>query len=184
MPMPEPRRLLTKVVLAGDQGVGKTSLVRRYVVDAFDDRYLLTLGTKVEKKVVDVAVPERDLRASLSMQIWDIMGQRGFRELAKEAYFFGARGIFAVADLTRKDTLDGVGDWVRAVHDVTGPIPMVLVANKKDLLAQAAYTRADVEAEARKLGCVSFLASAKTGENVEPAFQQLATLIVRAYLKV
>ncbi len=182
--MPETRRLLTKVVLAGDKGVGKTSLIRRYVVDAFDDRYLLTLGAKVEKKVVEVEVPERGLRASLDMQIWDIMGQRGFRELAKEAYFFGARGIFAVADLTRKDTLDGVGDWVRAVHDVTGPVPMVLVANKKDLTDQAAYGPARVEEMARKLGCSSFLASAKTGENVERAFHLLATLIVRAYFKV
>ncbi len=182
--MPEARRLTTKVALVGDKSVGKTSLIRRYVVDQFDDRYLLTLGTKVTKKVVEVAVSERNLQVSLDMSIWDTMGQVGFRELAKEAYFHGARGIIAVVDLTRKDTLDGVGEWVRAVYDVTGPIPLVLVANKKDLMAQAAYGPARVEETARKLGCSSFLASAKTGENVEAAFRQLATLIVRAYLKV
>lgn len=182
--MPETRRFLTKVVLAGDKGVGKTSLIRRFVVDAFDDSYQLTLGAKVEKKVVEVEVPQRGLRASLAMSIWDIMGQRNFRELAKEAFFYGASGIFAVIDLTRQDTLDGVAGWVRAVYDVTGPIPLVLVANKKDLMAQAAYGPARVEEAARTLGCSWFLASAKTGENVDRAFQLLATLIVRAALKL
>lgn len=179
--MTEARHLMTKVVLVGDKAVGKTSLVRRFVLDQFDDRYMLTLGAKVEKKVLEVDLPERDVRATLDMNIWDIMGQVGFRELAKEAYFHGARGIFAVVDVTRRETLAGVGEWVRVVHDVAGPVPMVLVANKKDLANQAAFTPAQLEAVARQLGCTSFLASARTGENVEAAFQQLATLVVRAH---
>ncbi len=181
-PLTETRRLMSKVVLVGDRSVGKTSLIRRFVVDQFDDRYMLTLGAKVEKKVMEVFVPERDTRVALDMNIWDIMGQTTFRDLAKEAYFQGARGIFLVVDLTRRETLEGVGGWIRAVEEVTGPIPMVLAANKKDLAGQAAYTPAQVAEVARLHGCTSFLTSAKSGENVEATFTNLANLVVRAYL--
>ena len=180
--MPETRHLMTKVVLIGDKAVGKTSLIHRYVVDQFGDSYMLTLGAKVEKKVLELVVPERDLRVGLDMSIWDIMGQAGFRELAKEAYFHGARGIFGVVDLTRKETLRGIGAWFRAVEDVAGPIPKILVANKKDLANQAAFGRPQLEETAQEFGCGALLASAKTGENVEAAFEQLGDLIVRAYL--
>ncbi len=180
--MAESHRMMAKAVLVGDKAVGKTSLIRRYVLDEFDDRYLLTLGAKVTKKVEEVDVPERSLKAVLELNVWDIMGQVGFRELAKEAYFHGARGILAVVDLSRKSTLDGIGDWIRAVQDVTGPVPLVLLANKHDLPKQAAITQPQVEEAARKLGCTSYLTSAKTGENVEAAFRKLSDLMVRKYL--
>ncbi len=180
--MPEPHRMMAKAVLVGDKAVGKTSLIRRYVLDEFDDRYLLTLGAKVTKKVETVAIPERALTAILELNVWDIMGQVGFRELAKEAYFHGARGILAVVDLTRASTLDEIGDWIRAVEDVTGPVPLVLLANKHDLPNLATITTAQVVDAARRLGCASFMTSAKTGENVEAAFRQLSQLIVQRYL--
>lgn len=180
--MPETHRVMAKAVLVGDKAVGKTSLVRRYVLDQFDDRYLLTLGAKVTKKVEAVDLPDNDLHVSLELNVWDIMGQAGFRELAKEAYFHGSRGILAVVDLTRKSTLEGIDAWIRAVQDVTGPVPLVLMANKKDLTAQAALTPSDVAAKATQLGCPSFLSSAKTGESVEAAFRHLSTQIVRAYV--
>ncbi len=179
--MTEARRIMAKAVLVGDKAVGKTSLVRRYVLDQFDDRYLLTLGAKVMKTIEEVRIPDQNLQANVELNIWDIMGQAGFRELAKEAYFHGARGVLAVVDLTRKSTLDGVGDWVKAVQDVTGPVPMIILANKHDLTEQAMLTPADIEGAAQKLGCVSFLTSAKTGENVEIAFRRLAFQIVRRY---
>ncbi len=180
--MPETHRMMAKAVLVGDKAVGKTSLIRRYVLDEFDDRYLLTLGAKVTKKVEEVAVPERSLKASLELNVWDIMGQAGFRELAKEAYFHGARGILAVVDLTRTSSLDGIGDWIRAVQDVTGPVPLVLLANKHDLGDETTVTPAQVAEAARRFKCDSFLTSAKTGENVEAAFHRLAGLVVRRYI--
>lgn len=180
--VPEPRRIMAKVVLVGDKAVGKTSLIRRYVLDEFDDRYLLTLGAKVTKKVEDVRIPEHNLNAILELNVWDIMGQAGFRELAKEAYFHGSRGILAVVDLTRRSTLEGIGEWVQSVRDVTGPVPLVLLANKKDLTAEADLTTGDVVKKAQALKSGAFLTSAKTGENVEAAFRQLAVQIVRTYV--
>ena len=180
--MPEPRRIMAKAVLVGDKAVGKTSLIRRFVTDQFDDRYLLTLGAKVTKKIEPVRLPDKGLDVSLELNVWDIMGQAGFRELAKEAYFHGSRGILAVADLTRKSTLDGIHAWIQAVHDVAGPVPVILLVNKKDLAAQAEVTGEQVAVTASKLGCPWFLTSAKTGENVETAFQRLSTEIVRKYV--
>lgn len=174
--------MMAKAVLVGDKAVGKTSLIRRYVLDQFDDRYLLTLGAKVTKKVEEVNLPDASLRVTLELHVWDIMGQAGFRELAKEAYFHGARGILAVVDLTRKSTLHEIGDWIKAVQDVTGPVPMVLLANKHDLASQAMLTQAEVAEAAQAFGCVSFPTSAKTGENVEVAFRRLGYQIVRKYL--
>ena len=174
--------MMAKAVLVGDKAVGKTSLIRRYVLDQFDDRYLLTLGAKVTKKVEAMDVGEPPRRVSVELNVWDIMGQTGFRELAKEAYFHGARGILAVVDLTRKGTLEGIGVWISAVEDVSGPVPLVLLANKNDLKDLATATPAQVASLARERGCASFLTSAKTGENVEAAFRQLAGLIAQRYL--
>ncbi len=173
---------MAKVVLVGDKAVGKTSLIHRFVVDAFDDRYLLTLGNKVSKKVLEIPVPEKDLTVSLDMNIWDIMGQSAFRDLAKEAYFHGARGIIAVADLTRRDTLTSLAEWVRAVKEVTEHVSIVVVGNKKDLKAQV-VTPAELSQAAETLGGACLLTSAKTGENVEAMFEHVATEIVRAYFR-
>ena len=180
--MSETHRVMAKVVLVGDKAVGKTSLIRRYVLDEFDDRYLTTLGAKVTKKVEPVRVPEKGLDASVEMNVWDIMGQVGFRELLKEAYFHGARGVLAVVDLTRKSSFEGIAAWIKAVNDVTGTIPAVLLGNKKDLTAQAAVTPAQIATTGGVLGCPTFLTSAKTGENVEAAFRSLANQIVRTYV--
>src|SRR6058998_257115 len=102
----ESRRMKIKVCLVGEAAVGKTSLIRRFVLDDFDDKYIQTLGTKVSKKELSLPGPAGDGKLKVDMTIWDIMGQKGFRELLKEAYFYGAKGIFAVCDVTRRVTLD------------------------------------------------------------------------------
>src|SRR5207249_4778480 len=99
-----PERLHPRVVvfiahrraLVGEAAVGKTSLIRRFVLENFDDKYIQTLGTKVSKKELTSSSPDGSGELKIDMTIWDIMGQKGFRELLKEAYFYGARGILAV----------------------------------------------------------------------------------------
>ncbi len=77
-----------KVCLIGEAAVGKTSLIRRFVLDNFDDKYIQTLGTKVSKKELASPSPDGSGDLKIDMTIWDIMGQKGFRELLKEAYFY------------------------------------------------------------------------------------------------
>ncbi len=180
--MTETRHVKTKVCLVGDVGVGKTSLVRRYVLDQFDDRYLMTIGTKVMKKDLLIPKPAQDLVVHLDMTVWDIMGQEGFRQLLAESYFHGAHGVLAVADLTRRETLDGLLGWIDAVDRVVGPVPVVLALNKADLAGHAAYDRAEARRIADALQADCLLTSAKTGEGVEEAFRSLGEAILQAPL--
>ena len=178
--MPEPYLLKSKICLVGEQGVGKSSLIRRYVLDQFDDRYVRTLGAKVEKKSLRVAVPERGGLIDVNMAIWDIIGHMGFRQLLGDSFFNGAQGILAVADLTRRNTLPALTGWVESVESVAGKIPVVLVANKADLVVEAQFGEAELADMANTLDCTYLLASAKSGQNVEDAFLRLATQIAKA----
>jgi small GTP-binding protein len=182
--MPIEKHIKVKIALVGDKAVGKTSLIRRFVTDQFDDRYLLTLGTKVMRKVVPVPFAARELLVNVDMAIWDIMGQVGFREITKDAYFFGASGALAVIDLTRRDTLEGLEDWIAAVESVAGKVPVVLAVNKKDLVDEAAYRAEDIQAVANRIGCPHLMTSAKTGENVEVVFRALGARVAQRQLQI
>ena len=178
--MTEPYLLKSKICLVGERGVGKSSLIRRYVLDQFDDKYIRTLGAKVEKKTMRVDVPERHAQVDIHMAIWDIIGHVGFRQLLGDSFFNGAQGILAVADLTRGNTLPVLTGWIEAVEGVAGKVPVVLVANKADLTAEAQFGVAELAEMASTFGCTYLLTSAKSGQNVEDAFLRLATQIARA----
>src|SRR2546422_1261701 len=115
--MPEAQRIKTKVCLVGEAAVGKTSLIRRFVQDEFDDRYITTLGAKVSKREMTFESRDRT-KIHMDMTVWDIMGEKGFRDLLKEAFFHGAKGVVAVCDLTRYSTLKELDDWVQSVFNV------------------------------------------------------------------
>ena len=180
--MPEPYQLKSKICLVGERGVGKSSLIRRYVLDQFDDKYVRTLGAKVEKKTMRIEVPERHAQVDINMAIWDIIGHVGFRQLLGDSFFNGAQGILAVADLTRRETLPVLTGWVEAVESVAGKVPVVLVANKADLTAEAQFGAAELAEMADTFDCTYVLTSAKNGQNVEDAFLRLATHIAKARL--
>jgi len=168
-----------KVCLVGEAAVGKTSLIRRFVLDDFDDKYIQTLGTKVSKKELSAPNPDSSGELKIDMTIWDIMGQKGFRELLKEAYFYGAKGILAVCDVTRKRTLEDLDDWIEGVYSVTGKIPIEFLANKADLKDEAQIGEDEMVQAARAYDSPFHFCSAKTGVNVEIAFQSLAERIAR-----
>jgi len=91
MPPEEPRIIKLKICLVGDEGVGKTSLIRRFVTGQFDDAYIRTLGAVVSKKSVEVR-NGRGSPSQVDMVILDIIGRRTFMQLFQDAYFSGARG--------------------------------------------------------------------------------------------
>ena len=171
------RHVKAKVCLVGDIGVGKTSLVKRFVLDAFDDRYIATIGTKVTKKTV--ACRWRGQEARMDLVIWDIMGEKGFRQLLKESYFEGAQGILAVCDLTRRDTLADLYGWIDLARANAREAPFVFLGNKADLRAKVVVQEAELAAIAEPLGATYLFASAKTGLNVERAFAGLAEGVAR-----
>jgi len=167
------RHVKAKVCLVGDVAVGKTSLIKRFVQDAFDDRYVATVGTKVTKKTVEVAW--KGAPATLDMMVWDIMGEKGFRSLLRDAYFEGAQGVLAVCDLTRKETFYDVNNWVTMVRKQVGSVPIVFLGNKCDLAERLVVSEEEVSRMGAMHQAPYFLTSAKSGRGVEEAFQALAS---------
>ncbi len=165
--------------MVGAGGVGKTSLVRRYTVDHFDDRYIKTIGTKVSKKSVNIFDGSRDRDTEVILTIWDIMGQEGFRELLKEAYFMGANGILAVCDVTSTDSMDRLDGWLDRTYRIAGEVPVSILINKTDLKDRSGINEESLRQFGRAYECPFFFTSAKTGENVEKVFRDLAERIVR-----
>lgn len=174
---PRPRVKL-KACLVGDSGVGKSSLIRRYVVDMFDDAYLQTLGAKVTKKSLLLPVFQKGPPVEVVMTIWDIMGNAGFQELLKESYFYGCQGVLAVADVTDRTTLEGLDRWIDRAWDVAGEVPVHIVVNKVDLLASAEQEQDRVRTFSAAYESPFTFTSAKRGDNVPRAFEDLARRIV------
>ncbi|UCG69862.1 MAG: GTP-binding protein [Thermoplasmata archaeon] len=178
--MVETQEIKVKICLVGEGAVGKTSLIKRYVLDAFDGEYLTTIGTKISKKEVTLQVPSDEKEQQVTMLIWDIMGQKGFRELLQEAYFYGAQGIIAVCDITNKMTLEDLEGWIDAAMGVTGKVPIVFLANKYDLKDDAQFNLDELKNFASKYEkSVVLTSSAKTGENVIKAFESLGSEILK-----
>ncbi len=167
-----------KICLVGDVGVGKTSLIRRYVLDVFDDKYIATIGTKVTKKDVQVKNPKSGQTEDVTLLIWDIMGQPSFREVLREAYFYGAQGSIAVCDVTSKESLNELRYWTKAMTATTGQIPIVFLGNKCDLKDETRVTLDDLQVFAKKSDGKAMYTSAKTGFNVEQAFLTLVDSIL------
>lgn len=180
--MIDARRMKVKVCLVGEHAVGKTSLIRRYVLDEFDDRYIVTLGAKVSKKEL-LFDAGQGAPVQMDMTIWDIMGSKGFRELLREAYFHGAQGILAVCDITRYDTLEDLDSWIESVFRTVGEIPVAFAVNKNDLRDQAAFGDEQVKQATEAFDAPFFFSSAKSGDNVEAVFRSLGELIVMSTTK-
>ena len=162
-----------KICMAGEAMVGKTSLIRRYVLEEYEDRYTATLGTKITKKSLGVAHPQDGHRVEVNLILWDIMGTPTLRYLLKEAYYHGAHGILGVADLTREETLRELDAWSRSIRTVAGSVPTYVVVNKADLEGEARMDRGTIDAFCRDRGYPWSYTSAKTGAGVEEAFEGL-----------
>jgi len=167
-----PEFLKRKILLLGDGAVGKTSLIRRFVVDKFSDEYITTIGAKVTKK--DLRVESGMNTYELTLIIWDVLGQKGFRGVQDSA-FQGSRGVVLVMDVTRPETAESVKNyWAPRVGEAAGQVKMVLFANKIDLVPDRPMAEERIAQLAGQLGCEYSLTSAKTSEGVEDGFKALA----------
>lgn len=171
------RKVIKKVCLLGDNAVGKTSLVRKYVYDTFDDKYIATIGTKTVKKELEVDYFGKPL--NLTLMIWDIIGQKEYRRMQAMS-FEGTSGALMVSDVTRPETLEGLRDyWVPELKKVVGDVPIVFLANKVDLVDEAGFDLNELSQLAEQTKSVYLPTSAKTGENVENAFIEIGKALVK-----
>jgi small GTP-binding protein len=158
-----------KVCMIGKSGVGKTSLVAKFVHSMFSEKYLTTVGVKIDKKTVNVN------GAEVMLMIWDLAGDDDYQRL-QTSYLRGTSGYLLVADGTRAVTLDDAIEVQRRVAQAVGPVPFVVALNKADLVAQWEIDDARM-AELNGRGWKSYKTSAKDGAAVEEVFAELARMM-------
>ena len=159
-----------KVCLLGDFGVGKTSLVRRFVYERFEDKYLSTIGVKVSRKTMNL--PYQDKLIDLSIILWDLAGSEEFNSI-RASYLRGASGILLVCDLTRPETLYHLPAYLDDMGKVCPVADVILAANKSDLIDEQRLSTSDIEAFISGFNFPYYLTSAKSGDGVDTIFRQL-----------
>ena len=168
-----------KVCLLGDGAVGKTSLIDRFVDNNFSEEYLLTVGTRTSKKEILIRNPQLNRDIHLTLIIWDIMGQYSLRKVLHPAFLKGAKGAMIVCDLTRQETMEHLDRWVDTLFVEGQVMPFLVIANKNDLRENHEITLSDVDMISKAYLTTTLSTSAKTGENVEKAFQVLGEKIIQ-----
>ena len=175
-----------KVCIVGDAGVGKSSLLVRYADNRFVDAHTPTIG--VDLKTVNLTVDWRDGPQKIKLRLWDTAGQERFQVISRQ-YYHEAAGALVVYDVTKKETFLNVPKWTKALRDVAGDIPVLVIANKSDLLDEegqedigsadelpsrdSVSSRPDADADA-------LTTSAKTGDGVDRAFAALGRSLLDA----
>ena len=156
-----------KIVILGHFGVGKTSLIRRFVSDSFSDKYKVTIGVHITKKVVEISDDE-----TISLIIWDLEGTDEV-QMVRDAYLLGTHGVVFVFDVSRPSTFQGINEDLMIVAEKTPNTPLIIVGNKIDLVInnelQGLLMENNIEA--------NYLTSAKTGDSVNEMFTHLAVLL-------
>lgn len=155
--------LAKKVLLVGKFGVGKTSLIRRFVENEFSEDYISTIGVRVSAKVIQIENQE------IKLMIWDVAGTKDDEKVPK-AYFMGASAAMYVFDLSMEDTYLSLEQQLCTVKELSGLAEITVVGNKKDLLSEEELEK--VKALIKQP--VDLYTSAKENDNVEDAFKALA----------
>jgi len=158
--------LSKKLCMLGGYAVGKTSLVKRFVYGAFSEKYLTTIGVKIDKHVAHV--DGRDV----TLVLWDLAGEDGF-EKVRLSYLRGASGYLLVVDGTRRTSLETALEVQRKAHETLGDVPFLLLVNKSDLRDQWTVLASDIRGLEQK-GWRVMTPSAKDGSSVEEAFLRIA----------
>jgi small GTP-binding protein len=161
-----------KICLLGGYSVGKTSLIKRYVNSIFDDKYLTTVGVKIDKKSVSLG------EQTVNLLIWDLAGEDDFCKL-KASYLRGASGYVLVIDPTRPNTLATALKMHVKSQSILGDVPVIIALNKVDLQSDWLLTSQDME-QIEALGLPILHTSAKSGEAVEELFLTLSKNMVEA----
>ncbi len=151
-----------KVILTGSFGVGKTSLFNQFVYNRFNDKYLTTIGVKVNKKVITVDGKD------ISLLLWDIAGEVN-QDKVPTSYFLGASGIIYVFDLSRPLTYKNLEADIKYLKNLLPGGNIKVVGNKKDLVTDEEIKTIEDALPVT----LDITTSAKTGENVEDLFYQL-----------
>ena len=165
-----------KVILTGDYQVGKTSLIRRFVENAFKRDYISTIGVQISKKTINLA--DENI---MNFIIWDIGGQSFQMAPYRAKFYNGANAALIVVDRTRPDHLKSVEKWYNDIKSsIPKNIPIIIVGNKSDLSDELVISKEEIRDISKKFGFHYILTSAKTGEHVNDAFLYIAYRVIES----
>ena len=165
------QKQILKIIVAGNSGVGKTTLLKRYIEGKFIQSSELTVG--VEHFVKEACY----LTSLYKMQLWDLGGQESFRSLRK-LYLEGANGALVIYDCTKRSSFEKLEDWILDFKDARGDEPLILIGNKTDLTDAIKVQESEGIELAKEYNMEFILTSAKTGSNVEKAFKEIIKIIL------
>ncbi len=166
------KKFILKVLTAGEGGVGKTTLLHRYVEGKFSAETKMTIG--VEFFLKEIVVDDKQC----TLQLWDFGGQERFRFLL-ESYVLGAKGALLLFDLTRPMTLENLQEWVNIVRKGDNDLPILFIGTKKDLLEDIMVDDDYALTFKEQFKMFDFLKiSSKSGENVHESFEHLTRKIL------
>ena len=163
---------LFKLLIIGDSGVGKSSLMNRFSDNVFSESYINTIGVDFKIRTIEVN------GKTIKLQIWDTAGQERFRTIVS-SYYRGAHGIMIVFDITDKDSFNNVRMWTEEIKKyASSNVKTILIGNKADFESkrQVEYSEAKEYADSNNMNY--FETSAKTALNVEKSFFELASLLI------
>ncbi len=166
-----------KIIIIGPGGVGKSSLIRRFVENEFSSNYKFTIGLEVNSKIVEY---KKGLFAKLA--IWDIGGQERFK-IVRRNFYEGTHGALVVFDLSRARTFPKMKEWIYDMNQILErKVPVVILGNKSDLILKIGHILNQNKPKnfAEKIGFFYIETSAKLGKNVEEAFAKLTKNIVKS----
>lgn len=159
-----------KICMLGATGVGKTSLIRRFVKSIYSEKYHTTIGVKIDKKQLSVKGQE------IMLLLWDVQGEDEEFKI-RPSFLRGASGYLLVVDLTRPETLQTAFSVKQMVETEFAPLPFILVLNKSDLTEEIKISEAD-QTQIAIQNIAILTTSAKNGDNVDNAFGQLSEMMI------
>jgi small GTP-binding protein len=168
------RKTEHKVCVLGDEGVGKTSLIRRFTENLFEEDYTgqrrIHNTDELYVSIVEKGLPRSDV---ITLNIWDLVG-----EVTMNQALINAKGALLVCDMSDKNTLYPVEYWKNQLFSKAGEVPVIVVGNKTDLSSETGISEENLKGMAGKLKAPYMLTSAKSGEKVDDIFYRLAKMLL------
>lgn len=163
-----------KVCILGDEGVGKTSLIRRFTENKFEEDFTgqrrIHKTEEIYVSIVEKGLPRSDV---ITLNIWDLVD-----DVTRNQALINAKGALLVCDMADKNTLYPVEYWRNELHSKTGEVPVIVVGNKSDLVSETGISEENLKGMAGKLKAPYMLTSAKSGDNVDEVFYRLAKMLL------
>lgn len=160
---------LFKLLIIGDAGVGKSSLLLRFADDTFTSAYINTIGVDFKIRTVEYQGKK------IKLQIWDTAGQERFRTITA-TYYRGTHGVIVVYDVTDRDSYENVRRWMSEIDNNCDAVNRVLVGNKVDMVNDIRVSPEEASEYATKLNIPHFLTSAKSSEQVDTMFEKITIM--------